>query len=220
MDNIVSITFANVQVTNGSANIPRISGTLLVDYTTGKVTGRLVSVGIGGVNFFYQDFSLTSSGTTYSLSSPSATGAGSLDFSYSGTQPPGLSTINLSNVTGAFTALVPGSNELSEQIINPYPNDLTHSSTASGFNHFIDLYNFEASYPDLIAAFGLNQQEMQNWYNTSEPTERRIETFDGLDYVASSPALIKADASAGSLQAIQDDSAKTNMSARVLLREM
>ncbi len=25
------------------------------------------------------------------------------------------------------------------------PNDLTHSSTSSGYNHFIDLYNFEAS---------------------------------------------------------------------------
>jgi hypothetical protein len=211
-DNIIGITFANVQVTNGSANIPRISGTLLVDYTTGKVTGRLVSVGIGGVNYFYQDFSLTSSGTTYSLSSPSASGAGSLDFSYSGTQPPGLSTINLSNVTGAFTALVPGSNELSEQIINPYPNNLAYSSTASPPFNFIDYYNFEASFPDLIAAFGLNQQEMQAWYLTFEPTEKRIETFDGLDYVASSPALIKADASAGSLQAIQDDGAKQYIS--------
>ena len=131
VDNIVGITFANVQVTNGSANIPKISGTILVDYTTGKVTGRLVSVGIRGINYYYQDFSLTSSGTTYSISSPSASGAGSLDFSYSGTEPPGLNSINLSNVTGDFTALVPGSNELSEQIINAYPNNLAYSSTAS-----------------------------------------------------------------------------------------
>jgi hypothetical protein len=92
------------------------------------------------------------------------------------------------------------------------PNNLAYSSTASGFNHFIDLYNFEASYPDLIAAFGLNQQAMQNWYNTREPIEHRIETFDGLDYVASYPDLVEAYASAGSLQAMQDDGAKQYIS--------
>ncbi len=91
----------------------------------------------------------------------------------------------------------------------PTPNDLTYSSTASGFNNFIDLYNFEASYPDLINAFGFNQRAMQSWYNTYEPTEKRIETFDGLDYVASYPGLISAYASAGSLQATQDDGAKS-----------
>jgi hypothetical protein len=90
----------------------------------------------------------------------------------------------------------------------PIPNDLTHSSTASGSNSFIDLYNFEASYPDLIKAFGFNQHAMQNWYNTYEPTEKRAETFDGLDYVASNPGLISAYASAGSMQAIEDDGAK------------
>ncbi|MGD0763762.1 MAG: choice-of-anchor tandem repeat GloVer-containing protein, partial [Roseiarcus sp.] len=46
----------------------------------------------------------------------------------------------------------------------PHPNDLTYSSTASGYNHFIDLLNFEASFADLIAAFGTNQWAMQNWY--------------------------------------------------------
>jgi hypothetical protein len=50
-----------------------------------------------------------------------------------------------------------------------HANDLSYSSTASGANHFIDLLNFEASYPDLIAAFGTNQAAMQNWYNTREP---------------------------------------------------
>ena len=110
-------------------------------------------------------------------------------------------------------------NQLSEQIVNANSNNLAYSSTASRFNHFIDLYNFEASFPDLIAAFGLNQQEMQNWYNTYEPTEKRIETFDGLDYVASYPTLIKQFASAGSMQAIQDDGAKQYISYRLCCRE-
>ena len=38
----------------------------------------------------------------------------------------------------------------------PIANDLNYASTASGYNHFIDLLNFEASFPDLISAFGLN----------------------------------------------------------------
>ena len=218
VDNIVSITFANVQVKNASTDIPRISGSILVDYTTGKVGGRLVSVGISGVNYYYQNFQLAGSGSSYSISSPSVSGTGDLTFSYSGTQPASLNSVNLSIATGDFANFVTGPagsnevfNELSDQVVNPYPNDLTYSSTASGFNHFIDLYNFEASCPDLIAAFGLNQQAMQNWYNTYEPTERRIETFDGLDYVASYADLIKAfaaDGTGGNLQALLDDGAK------------
>ncbi|MEA2840509.1 MAG: serralysin [Methylobacteriaceae bacterium] len=86
-----------------------------------------------------------------------------------------------------------------------HANDLTYSSTASGYNHFIDLLNFEASYPDLIRAFGTNQQAMQTWYNANEPNERRPETFDGLDYVASYGDLINAFRSAGSMHAVQDD---------------
>jgi hypothetical protein len=85
-----------------------------------------------------------------------------------------------------------------------HANDLAYSSTASGFNHFIDFLNFEASYPDLIHAFGLNQQAMQSWYNANEPSERRIETFDGLDYIASYGDLIDAFRSAGSLRSVQD----------------
>lgn len=83
-------------------------------------------------------------------------------------------------------------------------NDLAFSSMASGFNHFIDYLNFEASYSDLIRAFGTNQQMMQTWYNDNEPSERRIETFDGLDYIASYGDLINAFASAGSMQSIAD----------------
>jgi hypothetical protein len=86
----------------------------------------------------------------------------------------------------------------------PRPNDLTYSSSASGFNHFIDYLNFEASYSDLIHAFGTNQQAMQDWYNANEPAERRIETFDGLDYIASYNDLINAFRPAGSMHAVQD----------------
>jgi hypothetical protein len=214
VDNIVAITFSNVQVTNGTTDIPRISGTIYVDYTAAKITGRLVSVGIGGVNYYYQNFSFVvpPPGSNYSISSPSASGTGSLNFSFAGFQPASLNSIQLSVVNGNFTSFAAGSNELSEQTINPNPNNLAYSSTASGSNHFIDLYNFEASYGDLITAFGLNQQAMQTWYNTREPIEQRIGTFDGLDYVASSPALIQQFASAGSLQAVQDDGAKAYIS--------
>jgi predicted ribosomally synthesized peptide with SipW-like signal peptide len=86
-----------------------------------------------------------------------------------------------------------------------HANDLSYSSTASGMNHFIDLPNFEASFPDLIAAFGTNQSAMQNWYNTNEPKEHRVETFDGLDYVASYSDLMSAFGAAGSMRAVQDD---------------
>ena len=41
-------------------------------------------------------------------------------------------------------------------------------------------------------AFGDDQQAARNWFNTYEPTEQRIETFDGLDYVASYGDLINA----------------------------
>jgi hypothetical protein len=85
-----------------------------------------------------------------------------------------------------------------------HANDLTYAGTASGSNHFIDILNFEASCPDLIRAYGTDQQSAQNWYNTFEPREARVETFDGLDYVASYNDLINAYASAGSLRAVQD----------------
>jgi hypothetical protein len=85
-----------------------------------------------------------------------------------------------------------------------HANDLAYASTASGYNHFIDMLNFEASYPDLIRAFGTNQQSTQNWYNQYEPAERRVETFDGLDYIASHSDLINAYASAGSMRNVED----------------
>ncbi len=88
--------------------------------------------------------------------------------------------------------------------MSSHSNDLTSAATASGSNHFIDFSNFEASFPDLIHAFGTNQQAMQDWYNSIEPHEQRVETFDGLDYVASYADLTNAFRSAGSIQAIED----------------
>lgn len=89
---------------------------------------------------------------------------------------------------------------------NVHLNDLSYAGTASGFNHFIDLSNFEASFPDLISAYGMNQTAMQAWYNENEPTEKRVANFDGLDYVASYPDLIAAFKS-GPLAAVQDSGA-------------
>lgn len=85
-----------------------------------------------------------------------------------------------------------------------HPNDLTYAGTATGYNHFIDLVNFEASFPDLISAFGLNQSAMQNWYNQCEPVEQRVATFDGLDYIASYPDLVFAFGNSGSMAAVED----------------
>jgi hypothetical protein len=84
-----------------------------------------------------------------------------------------------------------------------HANDLSYASSASGAYHFIDIQNFEASYPDLIQAFGSDTQAMQNWYAVREPVEQRVETFDGLDYVASYGDLISA-YGGGSIKAIQD----------------
>ncbi|MCP2218492.1 MULTISPECIES: NF038122 family metalloprotease [Bradyrhizobium] len=89
-----------------------------------------------------------------------------------------------------------------------HANDLNHAATASGYNHFIDLLNFEASFPDLIAAFGLNQGAMQNWYDQQEPIEGRVASFDGLDYVASYPDLIAAFGNAGTMTAVEDAGAR------------
>ncbi|MGY2937427.1 Ca2+-binding RTX toxin-like protein [Bradyrhizobium sp. GM6.1] len=89
---------------------------------------------------------------------------------------------------------------------NVHLNDLSYAGTASGSNHFIDLSNFEASFPDLISAYGMNQTAMQAWYNENEPTEKRVANFDGLDYVASYPDLIAA-LKSGPLAAVQDSGA-------------
>ncbi|MEA2834718.1 MAG: serralysin [Methylobacteriaceae bacterium] len=121
--------------------------------------------------------------------------------------------VNLSGVTngatisasrGTGTIVDDDTGSTSSQPAQVHANDLTYAGTASGSNHFIDLLNFEASYTDLIQAFGGNQQSMQNWYNANEAREQRVETFDGLDYIASYGDLVNAFASAGSMHAVQD----------------
>jgi V8-like Glu-specific endopeptidase len=83
-------------------------------------------------------------------------------------------------------------------------NNLALSGDVTGAHNFIDTLNFVASYGDLMNAFGTNQQAAQNWYNTYQPAEQRVEIFDGLDYVASYSDLINAFKSAGSKQAVLD----------------
>lgn len=85
-----------------------------------------------------------------------------------------------------------------------HANDLAYSAAAQGPSRLIDLLNFEAGYKDLILAFGNNQNAMQTWYQTFQPIEHRVGTFDGLDYIASYSDLIAAFRGAGSQQAIQD----------------
>ncbi len=85
-----------------------------------------------------------------------------------------------------------------------HANNIALSGGVTGPYNFIDLLNLEASYGDLISAFGTNEQAMQNWYNAREPIEQRPDTFDGLDYVASYSDLIAAFKGAGSEQAVLD----------------
>lgn len=92
---------------------------------------------------------------------------------------------------------------------SPYiVNDLSDAPSAAGANHFIDLPNFEASYPDLIRAFGTDTQAMADWYARTEPVENRAETFNGLDYIASYKDLINAFGQPGvSAQTLSDEGA-------------
>jgi hypothetical protein len=73
-----------------------------------------------------------------------------------------------------------------------HANNLALSGDVTGPHNFVDMPNFVASYSDLIGAFGTNQQAAQSWYNLREPIEQRVETFDGLDYVASYTDLMRA----------------------------
>ncbi len=97
------------------------------------------------------------------------------------------------------------SNDSSQQVaVTVHANNIALSGGVTGPYNFIDLLNLEASYGDLISAFGTNEQAMQNWYNAREPIEQRPDTFDGLDYVASYNDLIAAFKGAGSEQAVLD----------------
>jgi hypothetical protein len=140
-------------------------------------------------------------GTSYTISVAVGSGFGTieLDLNSTGTNIEDAAGNLTRGATGAVYLVTQGT-----QSPPVHPNDLTYSSTAGGFNHFIDYLNFEASYADLIHAFGTNQQQMQDWYSANEPAERRIETFDGLDYIASYNDLINAFRPAGSMHAVQD----------------
>ena len=117
---------------------------------------------------------------------------------------------NTIDVTGGDYVLLTGSGYryvlfgVGNTIVQPRPNNIALSGEVKGSYNFIDLLNLEASYGDLISAFGTNQQAMQGWYNAREPIEQRADTFDGLDYVASYGDLINAFKNAGSEQAVLD----------------
>jgi hypothetical protein len=158
--------------------------------TTGSIAGASITdISAGGGPGMY----------TISVAVGSGFGTIELDLNSTGT--------NIEDAAGNVTRGATGAVYLVTQGIQSSPvhsNDLTYASSASGFNHFIDYLNFEASYSDLIHAFGTNQQAMQDWYNANEPAERRVETFDGLDYIASYNDLINAFRPAGSMHAVQD----------------
>ncbi len=97
--------------------------------------------------------------------------------------------------------------DFSQSVKTTHANDIGLSGDVHGPFNLIDMVNLEASYGDLINAFGTNQQAMQNWYAARESIEQRADTFDGLDYVATYPDLINAFKNAGSEQAVLDDGA-------------
>jgi hypothetical protein len=78
-------------------------------------------------------------------------------------------------------------------------NGLICAAKAAGYNHFINLLNFEASFLDLIRK-GRNAE----LFNQQEPLEKRVASFDGLLYVASYPVLISAFGGAGSMTSVED----------------
>jgi Ca2+-binding RTX toxin-like protein len=89
-----------------------------------------------------------------------------------------------------------------------YANDLSYSKLASGPTHFIDLLNLEASYVDLMNAFGTNQLAMKSWFDANQSKEHRVTTFNGLEYVASHLDLIETLGNGASAQAIADAGAQ------------
>lgn len=83
-------------------------------------------------------------------------------------------------------------------------NDLGLDPAAADATHFIDALNLEASYADLVHAFGLDGAAMQAWLAVYQPVEHRVGIFDGLDYIASYGDLVAAFRGAGSMQAVLD----------------
>jgi hypothetical protein len=186
-------------VTIADANIPAQTETLTVGFNVAN--GTLSNLTGGNYN--------TSTGVYTDTGSTSTVTSALEGLVFTPTPnlaAPGCAVTTAFNIS-VINGVAPATNFTASTVVNYQSstgNDLTHSSTASGANNFIDLLNFEASYSDLIDAFGTKQSAMQDWYLVREPIENRVERFDGLDYVANYGDLINAFAGAGSMQVVED----------------
>ena len=177
---------------NGSTNAtvdPLISG--------GGVTGDTVTVNIDGVDV----------GTALVVNSAwsftPATALANSSHTITATQ---AATGGPSSAAAADTFMVNVSYPPAAQAV--HANDISLSGGVTGPYNFIDRLNLQASYADLINAFGTNEPAMQNWFNAREAVEQRPDSFDGLDYIASYGDLINAFKGAGSIQAVLDAGAE------------
>lgn len=109
----------------------------------------------------------------------------------------------------------------SDQILNtiniPVDDTKTYQSNINYYTPIntspnTNILNLEASYGDLIRGYGLNDTEMQSWYNTNQPKENRIATFNGLDYVASSIYLVSKYRNDISIESMNNDGARDYIS--------
>ena len=140
-------------------------------------------------------------GVLFTVDVPGASGT-----SVAGVNAAGEIYGSYSNNAGTFGFV--GTLPLSAAGPTVHANNIALSGGVTGPYNFIDLLNLEASYGDLINAFGTNEQAMQSWFNANEPAEKRPDSFDGLDYVASYGDLTNAFKGAGSEQAVLDDGAE------------
>jgi hypothetical protein len=112
-DDIVDITFTDVRIENGSTNtFATITGTIAVDYTTDTVSGSLTAAvpAENPPSENFTTFQLTQQTSPYTVDAANA--AGSLSFSYSGTQPTSLLSGSLFLELGSVTYDVLVSNVL------------------------------------------------------------------------------------------------------------
>jgi len=173
--------------TNATAD-PLISG--------GGVTGDTVTVNIDGVEV--GTATVVNSAWSFTLATALANSSHTITATQAAATGP-------SSAAAADTFTVNVANPPAVQTV--HTNDISRSGDVTGAYNFIDLANLEAGYSDLIHAFGTNTQAMQNWFNSQEPGEKRPDTFDGLDYIASYGDLINAFKSAGSEKSVLDDGA-------------
>jgi hypothetical protein len=187
--------FAGVTIADANANATE---TLTITLSNGGAGGRLSGAGLGG-----------GTGGVYTLTGSAAAVTGALDtltFTPAAGQA-NTTTFTLSDRSSAFgTATVDGATKVIDihPVKSVHANDISRSGDVTGAYNFIDLLNLQASYGDLVKAFGPNTQAMQNWFNTSQASEHRADTFDGLDYIASYGDLVNAFKSAGSQKAVLD----------------